>query len=532
MNAKKFVALLLVMILAFTLVSCGSSKTPDNSGNSDNTDTSSTSDATESTSGNSDQIIIGKQSDAAYLEPNAPSIGGAETTVISQIFEGLVKTNEDSTEIVPSLATDWTISEDGLVYTFNLKPDIKFSNGEAVTGEDWEWSLLRARDTETSAYNFIAEAIDTVQADEKQVVITLKYPWAPFLADLTNFNMVVGSKALYDKIGEEEYLLSPIGTGPYMIKEWKKEEYILIEANPNYHIEGMPKTKEIKFLVISDDNTRFMQLQAGQIDLMDDVPFSILPMIEKDSRINLDIFTSTQIRYLILNTTKAPFDDPKVRTAIYTAMNKQEISDLVAGEYGAPVSALVSGAQGKWSNSSLPIDEFDPEATKAALADAGYTDPIKFTLSIASGSAVYEQIATLLKSELDQAGFDVTVEQLEKAALTDKFQSLSHEATILQWVDDINDPSGIVGWTVDYSQCQSWYTGLNDEALNELNKSANREMDETKRVEMYQEIQQKIYDNANVVPLFRNDFAYASSTNIKNLSVSPFKVLNCALLEK
>lgn len=472
----------------------------------------------------SDQIIIGSLADPAYLDPNAPTVGGAEVRVTQQIYEGLVTISEDSTKIEPLLATDWTISEDGLVYTFNLKPDVKFSDGTPVTGEDWIWSMYRARDYEVSSYRFIAEAIDTVEATDTTVTITLKYPWAPFLADLANFNMVVGSKAHFDEVGEDAYLLDPLGTGPYMVKEWKQGESLTLEANPYYHVAGFPKTKEIKYVVSADDNTRLMQLQAGQVDIIDDLSLTLAPMVEADPNLTLSVFPSTQIRYLILNTTIPPFDDPAVRKAMVYALNKQEMADVIAGEYGAPVAALVSETQGKWYNADLKVVDYDPETAKKILTEAGYTEPVKFTLSIRAGSTVYEQVATLLKSTVDQAGFECTVEMLESAALTDKYKSLTHEATVLQWVDDIIDPSGVTGWTVDYDQCSSWYTGLNDVELDDLNTAASMELDEETRVGMYQEIQQRVYDNANVIPLFRNGFAYGSSKKIHNLYVSPFSV--------
>ena len=164
------------------------------------------------------------------------------------------------------------------------------------------------------------------------------------------------------------------------------------------------------------------------------------------------------------------------------------------------------------------------EACKQMLADAGYTEPVELTLSIRTGSTFYEQIATLIKSEVDQAGFSCNIELLESATLTDKYSSQSHQATILQWVDDYQDPSGVVGWTVDYDQAQCFYTGLNDEELDALYMAAQTEMDHDKRVEMYRDIQQQVYDNANVIPLYRNDFAFARSAKVDGLQVNPFYV--------
>ena len=511
----KLASLLLAVAMLLSLTACGGSGAATSAQPTASSEAEATSYA--------DQIIIGTLADPTYIDPNAPGVGPAEINVTQQIYEGLVCTGSDGS-IEPLLATDWTISDDGLTYTFNLEQGIKFSDGTAVTGDDWVWSFYRARDYETSNYRFIAEAIDTVEATDSQVTVKLKYAWAPFLADLCNFNMVVGSKAHWEAVGDEAYMNDPLGTGPYMVKEWNRGQSLVLEANPYYHEEGYPKTKEIKYVVVADDNTRLLQLQSGQIDVVGDLPFSMVSVVKADTNLKLDVFPSTQIRYFILNTTQAPFDDVKVRQALLYAIDKNELATVVAGEYGKAVSALVSDTQGKWSNSSLPVSEYNAETAKKMLADAGYTEPVKFTISIRSGSAVYEQIATLIKSQADKAGFEVTIEQLEKAALTDKYSSLSHQATLLQWVDDIQDPSGVTGWTVDYDQCDAWYTGLQDQELDDLNTAASMELDEAKRIEMYQEIQQSIYDNANVIPLFSNGFAYASSTKVQNLYVSPFYV--------
>lgn len=147
-----------------------------------------------------------------------------------------------------------------------------------------------------------------------------------------------------------------------------------------------------------------------------------------------------------------------MRQALYYALNKSELASAIAGEYGTPVAAIVSETQGDWCNTDLQVTEYAPDTAKQMLADAGYTEPVEFTLSIRTGSTFYEQIATLIKSEVDQAGFSCNIELLESATLTDKYSSQSHQATILQWVDDYQDPSGVVGWTVDYDQAQCFYT--------------------------------------------------------------------------
>lgn len=515
---SKLVALLLAMVMCLSLVACSSDSATTTS--SDGSDSASTGETVYK-----DEIRIGILSDPSYMEPNASSVGIGEIPIILQIMEGLVATDIEG-GVVPVLATDWTVSEDNLTYTFNIKSDLKFSDGTDVEPQDWVWSFYRARDTEESYYNFVAEPIDTVEATETQVIFHLKYEWAPFIYDLANFNMVVGSKDYYDEVGEEVYLQSAIGTGPYMLESKVSGEGVTLVANPYYHVDGLPLTNTVKYIVVGDDNTRLLQLQSGQLDIITDIPYSTVPMIEADSDLQLQLFASTQIRQFVLNCTVEPFNDANVRDAVLYAIDKEEISTLVAGDFGSPVSSIVSEALGKWYNSDIPITEYDPDMSKQILADAGYTEDIAFTISVRSGSTVYEQIATLLKSQMDKAGFNVTIELLEGAAITDKYSTMGHQATILQWTDDIFDPSGITSYTTDYANTQAFYTGVEDEDLHQLDIAAAKEMDEETRIEMYHEIQQQIYDLKHVIPLFTNDFAFASTAKVSGLYVNPFHVYN------
>lgn len=479
-----------------------------------------------------DTIVIGIVSEPTYLEPNAPAIGGTEIHVTDQIYEGLVTMNEDNTEIVPCLASDWTISDDGMVYTFNLVPGVKFSDGTPVKGEDWVWSLYRARDTETSEYSFIAEVIDTVEATDDQVVITLKSPTSSFLAQLCSFNMVLGCKAYAESMTEDEYIMNPMGTGPYMLKEWSRGNYVLLEANPNYRDTASVNTPYIKFQVVSDDNTRLMQLQAGQIDIMGDVPASQMSVVQSSEGLQLSVYASTQIRYLLLNTTKEPFSDPAVRAALVYGINKAEMAEVVYGEFGAPVASVLSEAHGQYYNTDLKVVDYQPEVAKQMLADAGYPDGVEFTISIPNGSEVYEEIAVLLQASLADAGFKVNIEYVEKKVLYENAQSGALQAVCFQWSDDYYDPSEVVGWITDYGQSSAWFTFLNDQALDDEQAAALIEQDAAKRVEMYWDIQQKIYDNNNVIPLFHNSFAYAYSDKVAGLSVSTFNDYYCKYLTK
>ena len=478
-----------------------------------------------------ENTIVFGGTEPTYLEPNAPAVGGPEIHVVEQIQEGLVRMSSDGMTVEPLLATDWTISDDGLTYTFNLVPGVVFSDGTPVKGEDWVWSLYRARDTETSEYRFIAQSINTVEATDSQVVITLTEPNGAFLAELASFNMVLGCKAYAESMTEDEYIMHPIGTGAYMLKEWNHGNYVLLEKNPNYRNVDNVKTQYIKFQTVEDDNTRLMQLQSGQIDIMGDIPASLMDVARTTEGLTLETFESTQIRYLLLNTTIEPFNDINVRKALLKGINREEIAEVVYGEFGGATASVLSAAHSKYYNDALEVTPYNPEEAKADLAAAGYPDGVEFTL-YSSPNEVYQQMAIMLQSQLAPAGFTVNIVTQDGGTIYENAQNLKNQACMFQWSDDYYDPSEMLGWICDYDQSKAWFTGLNDVELDELQAAALVERDDAKRVEMYKELQQRVYDNANVIPLFHNSFAYAFSDKVEGLAVDTFSNYYCENLSK
>lgn len=182
------------------------------------------------------------------------------------VFEGLVRSTADGKSIEPCLATSWDISDDGLVYTFHLREDVKFSDGTPVTAEDWEYSLERS--LELGAWNSLISSIDDVKAvDEKTIDIVLKNPSGSLLASLAAFFCAVVPKDYYSSTDDDTLASNPIGTGPFYLESWVPQESMCFKKNPNYWDAEHPFADEIDFLVVPDDNTRIMQLQAGQVDI-------------------------------------------------------------------------------------------------------------------------------------------------------------------------------------------------------------------------------------------------------------------------
>lgn len=480
-----------------------------------------------------DTFVVGLQDDVNCLDPDQ-SIGATEGSVMAHIYEGLVREDADC-NIIPLLAESWEISDDGLTYTFHLKEGVKFSDGTDVTGEDWIWSLERARDNESSNSRSVAEPIASVEApDDTTLVITLKEPCASFMANLCKWNMVVKSKAHFEKVGSEEaFSRSPLGTGPYMLTDWKQGESLSFTANPYYHEAGYPLTQNMVYKIISDDNTRLLQLQSGDIDIMVSAPASMAESIEAATGVSLQAFPSTQIRYLTFNCSQKPLDDQLVRQALDYATDKQEILDVVANGYGTIANAYFNNMYADFHDDTLTARGADYEKAKELLTEAGYPDGFDITMNIYAGNSVYEDIATCLQSEWANAGVNVTIEPLESATMKAAIkQPDGYVVTVLQWTDSTPDPNDLSAFECVYEDANQYNSFVYNHELEDLYYETATEMDREKRAELLKELQQEVYEWCNFVPLFQGEFIYGVSDKISGLSVTPFNKMDAKNIQK
>ena len=466
------------------------------------------------------QIVMARTEDSDNLDP-VNQDGNVNIWMFNLVMEGLVKTDDDGKTVVPCLAEKWDISADGLTYTFHLRKDVKFSDGTPVKGEDWVFSLKRERDTKSSPWKFALEAVKDVTApDDNTVVITLTQPWGPILADLAMFNVTVTPKAYFEKVGLEGYSQKPIGTGPFMISEWKKGEYILFKKNPNYWQKGLPKADEIKIVTVPDDNTRIMQLQAGTIDIATFVPWNRMKELAADPKLTAVGYPSTETRYGVLNTTKAPFNNVKVRQALNYATDKDSMIKTILFGYGEKAVSFMPKSGSFW-NDQLKGYPYDVEKAKALLKEAGYPDGFKTDIIVASGNTVAQQMATVLKEQWSKVGITVNINMMEAATATTKFKAFQYDIALRAWTNDMIDPSQIADYGINYNTVKAFYTGWkNDEAMAAV-EEAKKVTDIKKRQELYFKIQAIHTEETPMLSFFHVPYPVAMSKNITGFVQTP-----------
>jgi peptide/nickel transport system substrate-binding protein len=469
------------------------------------------------TTGGKVTVTIGCNVDTPYGTLDTVHEDGGILWIIEQGFETLVntyQTPDGSVALEPMLADSWEISADGLRYTFHLKPGVKFADGTPVTTSDWIWSLERARDTEESPWASSAAPIRRITApDANTLLIELKEMNAPFLSMLAVHNFSVHSKARFDRLGADEYYKSPLGTGPYYFTGWSIHEYYRMEKNP-YYWGAAPKVDVLQFNYIEDDNTRIMQLQAGDIDVCLNPPANRIAELQSDPNLSVSTVNSTEQRYVNFNTTRQYLNDPKVRRALRMATDKNEIIKMAVFGYGEATYNVYPRVIGEFYNTGIKDEGFDTVKAKALLTEAGYPNGFTTEISYSNGNSVVEGIATLLKAQWAKIGVTLNLTPMEGAALSEQFDTLNHYITMLRWSEDTNDPAGLTDFIAVYDQSHGFHTGYKSDRLTTLAQQAAGTVDVTRRADAYKEIQQILYDDAPLFPVYQAMYFTATRKNI------------------
>ncbi len=445
--------------------------------------------------------------------------------VLAQVIEGLVRNSRDS-KIEAALADKWTISEDGLNYTFHLRPGVKFHNGKAVTPEDVIASLERSRTLGTSKWT-LAEVASMSKVDDATVKITLTTKVASFLPRLATNPNAIFPKEEIDKVGKEEFS-QPIGTGPFVVKEWVRNDKLTLDKNPNYWDLGadgkpLPYLDQLVFQQVAESSTQVLQVQAGSLQGSEGIPWSQIPTLEKDARGQLVILPQQQVFFMVVQLTKPPFDDLKVRQAMSLALDRKVFVDrATAGKAEAANSFFPKSAPCWDANAKLP---YDLEKAKQLIAQSKYpTGHTGAKLQLTSGGQQGRDNAVIAKDMWDKIGIKLTIEEVEGSTLSDSWYKQSFDAISgYQWTNGMLDAEQHVQFFfVDPRMQTGWQPS---QRATDLVKAASQELDVDKRCAMFAELQ-NIYneDVGGTISLYYTPSVNYLGPDVKNFFRTPLGV--------
>ncbi|MGZ4567520.1 MAG: ABC transporter substrate-binding protein [Blastococcus sp.] len=440
--------------------------------------------------------------------------------VMEQIMEPLFTVSKDGSKVEPYLATGYDISADKLTYTIHLRKGVTFSDGKPLTAADVKFSIDEDTKTGTDGWGYINAAIDTVTAtDDNTVTIKLKYAWAPLLADLSLFsNGIIPNN--YGGKTKDAFYQAPVGTGPFVWGSWTKGQSVKVTANKKYW-GNKPHLDAVTWTVVADANTRKLQLQGGQIDIDDTPDWSSFSSLKGTAGINAQTFPSTYEEYITFNEQHKPFQDVHVRRAIASAIDRNAIIKTVLFGNGTVADSLLSpGTPFYDKNNGAP--GFDVAKAKQELAQSSVPNGFSTTILISSGNPDQASIAQILQSELKQIGIDLKIQQLDPTAQKQARLKSQFDMVAQAWTMDIPDPDEWTSFAVDPDGgSHSSFSYYNNPQVIALNKQAEKETDDSKRAQLYSQLQKQVSADSPFAYLYYAPYVFAMKDSVKGFYSTP-----------
>lgn len=465
-------------------------------------------------------------------------------TVGMNIFDRLVEVqaNGDGTsQIVPSLAKNWDISEDGLTYTFYLEEGVKYSNGADFTASDVLYTIKRMltnpKAVNGDIYDMIvgaeelsagtADNISGVEVvDDYTVKMTLTQPYAAFLACLTTPGASMLDEETTEAAGDQ-FGIDPavtIGTGPFIFDSWEFNAQMVLVANPDCW-SGAPACEGIVMMDIPDEATQRMMFENGELDLLDlDNAASQADYFLNNEAYKDQIASGTRVGtyYIALNELHEALANVKVRQALQHAIDRQAILDALYGGRGTVENGIfATGLIGH--NNDLPELAYDVELAKQLLAEGGYPDGFEMELCYSSDSGqITKDLLEIVSAQLSQIGVTAKVVEVDEGSWSERRAAGELDSYTSSWSADFNDPDNFI-YTFFGTADNSVRRGLNytnQEAIDRV-AAARGIVDESERIAEYQALEQLIIqDEAAWIPLYSKQHLYVVNPRVSGFTVS------------
>ncbi|MGH2405643.1 MAG: ABC transporter substrate-binding protein, partial [bacterium] len=389
-----------------------------------------------------------------------------------------------------------------------------FSNGDPVKASDVVWSLKRARDTK-GPWQWALESVQDITAkDDYTVVITLKEPLGPFLADISLFsNSILPEKVFKDAKGEE-ISNKPVGSGPFMLVEWKKGEELVMKANPHYYEKGLPRTQELRIRYIPDDNSRIIAVQSGDVDGIDYPPFSRVNELKKDPKLDMQLNPSTAVAHLSLNNKAAPLNNVKFRQALAYATDRAAIVKAVCFGYCTPATTFLPMTTPFFNKSSKGY-VYDVNKAKQLIRESGVKTPVTLKLLFRSNDAVHQPTAVTLRAMWSKVGVNLELEPLDRATATKRYRANEFQVYITGWTNDVPDPSQLAAYELGFTESQSYHSGYQSKAMDALLAKGLREVNPDKRRQIYYQIQDLALKDSPLIWLYYAPYTITINKKMK-----------------
>lgn len=494
-------------------------------------------------------LVFGRGGDSVGLDP-AFETDGNSFMICDNVYDQLVLYADESTDIVPGLATSWEVSPDGLTYTFHLRKGVKFHDGTDFNADAVVFSLGRMmkekkvkffktqwefpKEQPPAEYwlsmemDKIVGAIEAV--DEYTVVFKLLRPEAPFIANMgMDFAAIVSPTAVL-KLGPD-FKSNPVGTGPFKFVKWIKDDRIILQANPDYW-DGRPYLDQAIFRTIPDNSVRFLELKTGNIDICQFPNPEDIELASKDPNLKLVSQPGMNIGYVSFNHTKPLWQDKRIRKAIGYTVNKKAIVDNIY--YGLGQVAKNTIPPTMWGyNDDIQDYPYDPEMAKKLLAEAKFFEKLKeagqakITLWSMPVPRPYNpngmKVGEAIQADLKKVGIDVELVTFEWGTYLKKQREQDPSMDLFQlgWTGDNGDPDNFLAVLLDGYADPNVRTQWKSEEYHNIIVKAKQASSKEERIKLYRRAQELIHEEVPLINLAHSLVVCPMKKSVMNFKLHP-----------
>jgi len=461
------------------------------------------------------ELYYGFSSEPATLNPLSSGNTADGRSILFNVFEGLVKSDTGG-NLQMALASSVDIGEGGKIYDFTLREGIKFHNGADLKPADVKYSLEEAAKSGLTGLDQIVD----INAEGNHVTLTLAEPNTFFLSYLT-----IGVVPE----GYTDFENAPVGTGPFKIESYTPQQSLVLVKNPDYWQSGLPHLDKVIIQFFTDTTALTSALQSGAIGGAT-VTYASWEQLS-DSVYTLSEAQSASVQLLALNNAVAPFDNIQVRQALNYAIDVDGIIDSAFYGYGTKTRSPVIPGLKTFHDSSIDAAyPYDLDKANQLLTEAGYGDGFDLTITVPSNYTMHVDTAQVLVNQLAKVNINVKIEQVDWATwLSNVYQGRQYEATIIS-LDGALAPSSFLSRY--RSESSSNFVNYNNPAYDEVYAAALAELDDAKRVELYNSCQQILSDDAVSVYIQDISSLRVLDKNFEGMVDYPLYVFDFSTIQK
>lgn len=444
-------------------------------------------------------------------------------SVATNIFDGLTYRGPDL-ELVPGLATEWEVLDDGTRIRFKLREGVTFHNGEAFNAEAVKFTFDRllgdegAQGPQRSNYT----AIDNVEViDGHTVDFHLSEPDPVLLTKLAGYGAMIVPPEYLSEHGDDHFNANPVGTGPFKVVEYNPREDVQLEAFDE-HWGGAPKLDEVTYRFISEPSTAVAELQAGRVDIVipPTIPIGMIETIQNDEDTSIASVPSPTVEAIRFNTQSGITADERVRKAMIMAVDRQAIIDSILAGEGQMIASF-QGAQSFGNDPEMEPLPYDPERARELLAEAGVEPGATVQIDVRGNDATFGEVAQVVASYLQGVGINASIQPYETNVLLNDIIPPGRTGDMFQqkWG----------GWTFDYDNTaylmyhtgERWNPYDSDEELDQMLEEQRSITDQDEREALLQAIARYTQDRALEMPLYSINALYGVSDRVQNFEPAP-----------